>query len=90
MAAPNQPSFLAWKVLLIHLEERDSIMGLEDKIKNSAEDLGGKAKEAVGDATDNDQLKGEGKADQAKSAIKDAAENAKDKISEGINKITGN
>jgi uncharacterized protein YjbJ (UPF0337 family) len=30
-------------------------MGLEDKIKNSAEDLGGKAKEAVGDATDNDQ-----------------------------------
>lgn len=65
-------------------------MGLEDKIQNSTEDLGGKAKEAVGDATDNDQLKGEGKADQAKSAIKDAAENAKDKISEGINKITGN
>jgi len=65
-------------------------MGLEDKIQNSTEDLGGKAKEVAGDATDNDQLKGEGKADQAKASVKDAVENVKDKISEGINKITGN
>ncbi|MDN6428069.1 CsbD family protein, partial [Acidipropionibacterium jensenii] len=85
-----QPSFLAWKVLLTHLEERGPIMGLEDKTKNSAENLGGKAKEVAGDATDNDQLKGEGKADQVKASVKDAVEKAKDKISEGINKITGN
>ena len=65
-------------------------MGLDDKIKNAAEDATGKAKEAAGDATNNDQLKGEGKTDQAKASVKDAAENAKDKISEGINKITGN
>lgn len=65
-------------------------MGLEDKTKNSAENLGGKAKEVAGDATDNDQLKGEGKADQVKASVKDAVEKAKDKISEGINKITGN
>lgn len=65
-------------------------MGFEDKIKNSAEDLGGKAKEAVGDATDNEQLKGEGKADQAKASVRGAVEDAKDKIAEGINKVTGN
>jgi len=65
-------------------------MGREDKTKNSAENLGGKAKEVAGDATDNDQLKGEGKADRAKASVKDAVEKAKDKISEGVNKITGN
>ncbi len=69
---------------------KDVTMGLDDKIKNTAEDATGKAKEAAGDVTDNDKLKGEGKVDQAKSSVKDAAENAKDKISEGINKITGN
>ncbi|MGO1379999.1 CsbD family protein [Corynebacterium sp. AOP36-E1-14] len=65
-------------------------MGLDDKIKNKAQDAAGKAKEAAGDVTDNDRLKGDGKTDQAASGVKDAAENAKDKISEGINKITGN
>ncbi|MCJ7858214.1 CsbD family protein [Corynebacterium kalidii] len=65
-------------------------MGFDDKLKNTAQDAAGKAKEAAGNATDNDKLKGEGKADQAKSSVKDAAENAKDKIAEGIDKITGN
>lgn len=65
-------------------------MGLDDKIKNKAQDATGKAKEATGDVTDNDRLKGDGKTDQAASGVKEAAENAKDKISEGINKITGN
>lgn len=64
-------------------------MGLDDKFKNSAEDVAGKAKEAIGDATDNEQLKGEGKLDQAKSRVREAAEDAKDKIAEGFNKITG-
>ncbi|MDO9378487.1 MAG: CsbD family protein [Nocardioidaceae bacterium] len=53
-------------------------MGLGDKIKNTAEDLAGKAKEAVGDVTNNDELKAEGKADQAKSSTKQAGENVKD------------
>ena len=65
-------------------------MGAMDDAKHNTEKLVGKAKEGIGDATDNDQLKGEGKADQAKASVKDAVENAKDKISEGINKITGN
>lgn len=65
-------------------------MGIDDKLKNKAEDFGGKAKEAAGKASGDDTLEAEGKADQVKSSAKDAAENAKDKAAEGFNKITGN
>jgi len=53
-------------------------MSAGDKIKNAAEDLAGKAKEAVGNVTDNDKLVAEGKADQAKADAKKAGENVKD------------
>ncbi|GAB3247212.1 CsbD family protein [Alteromonas gracilis] len=53
-------------------------MGIGDKISNAAEDLKGKAKEAAGELTNNDKLKAEGKADQAKSDVKSAGENVKD------------
>lgn len=53
-------------------------MGLDDKIKNAAQDIVGKAKEAIGNATDNDKLVAEGKADQAKADAKKAGENVKD------------
>jgi uncharacterized protein YjbJ (UPF0337 family) len=53
-------------------------MGLDDKIKNAAQDIAGKAKEAIGNVTDNDKLVAEGKADQAKSDVKQAGENIKD------------
>ncbi len=53
-------------------------MGLDDKIKNAAQDIAGKAKEAIGNATDNDKLVAEGKADQAKAHVKKAGENVKD------------
>lgn len=53
-------------------------MGLGDKIKNTAEDLGGKAKEATGKVTDNERLEAEGKADQSKADLKQAGENVKD------------
>ena len=53
-------------------------MGLDDKIKNAAQDLGGKAKEKWGDATDNESLQAEGKADQTEADAKKAGENVKD------------
>ena len=53
-------------------------MGTEDKARNTAEGWQGKAKEAVGSATDNRDLEAEGKADQSSSDIKQAGEKVKD------------
>lgn len=53
-------------------------MGFADKAKNAAENLLGKTKESVGDATDNKDLQAEGKTDQASSSVKSAGENVKD------------
>jgi uncharacterized protein YjbJ (UPF0337 family) len=49
-------------------------MGLGDKIENAAEKAGGKGKEAAGNATGDENLKAEGKADQAKGDLKLAGE----------------
>jgi uncharacterized protein YjbJ (UPF0337 family) len=49
-------------------------MGAVDEAK-------GKAKEAVGDLTDDDKLKNEGKVDQAKGKVKDAVDRVGDKLS---------
>ena len=53
-------------------------MGLDDKISNKAEDLKGKVKEGTGKATDDEQLEGEGKGDQASASLKDGVEKVKD------------
>ena len=49
-----------------------------DKAKNKIEDVGGRAKEAIGKATGDDDTKNEGRGDQAKSSLKDAGEKVKD------------
>ena len=58
------------------------------------EDIKGRVKEAAGDVTDNDDLKREGKADQAgakvKETVKDAADKADDAIDAVKDKLTGN
>lgn len=63
-------------------------MGIADKAQNKAEDLGGKAKEAVGGATGDQQLENEGKGDQVKSSVKDAGEKVKDAASTLKDKLT--
>jgi len=53
-------------------------MGADDKARNKIEDVGGKAKEAVGRVTGDRETENEGRADQAKSSLKDAGEKIKD------------
>jgi uncharacterized protein YjbJ (UPF0337 family) len=53
-------------------------MGLDDKVQNAAEKLGGKGKEATGEATGDESLKDEGQTDQAKGDLKQAGEKVKD------------
>ena len=49
-----------------------------DKAKNKAQDLGGKAREALGNVTGDARTRDEGRGDQAKSNLKDAGEKIKD------------
>jgi uncharacterized protein YjbJ (UPF0337 family) len=53
-------------------------MGLDDKISNAAQKLGGQGKEAAGNATGDESLKAEGQGDQAKGDLKQAGEKIKD------------
>jgi uncharacterized protein YjbJ (UPF0337 family) len=53
-------------------------MGLDDKIDHAAQDMSGKAKEAVGKGTDDERLEAEGKTDQASADLKQAGEKVKD------------
>lgn len=53
-------------------------MGLGDKIKNKAEELVGQGKEKVGEHTDNEDLRAEGKGDQSKAGLKQTGEDVKD------------
>jgi uncharacterized protein YjbJ (UPF0337 family) len=53
-------------------------MGMDDKLKHSAEGTLGKAKEQLGESTDDQSLANEGKKDQSKSDLKQAGEKVKD------------
>ena len=57
-------------------------------MEGKADDMKGRAKEAIGDLTDDDDLKREGKADRASGAIKDKAEDAKDWVEDKIDDVT--
>ncbi len=53
-------------------------MGRDDKTDNKIEELGGKAKEAVGSAAGDDELRRQGERDQSKANLKQAGEKVKD------------
>lgn len=53
-------------------------MSLGDKVKNAAEGAVGTAKEKIGDAKGDDQLKAEGQTDQGKAQAKKVGEDVKD------------
>jgi uncharacterized protein YjbJ (UPF0337 family) len=52
------------------------------------EDLKGRAKEAAGDLTDNDELKNKGKIDQGSANIKEKVEDAVDKVKDKVKDLT--
>jgi uncharacterized protein YjbJ (UPF0337 family) len=60
-------------------------MGMDDKIKNAADEAVGRAKEGIGAATDNTELENEGKVDRAKADLHQAGEKAKDTFKDATN-----
>ncbi|RKE17485.1 CsbD family protein [Streptomyces sp. TLI_171] len=60
-----------------------------DRLRHKAEEAAGAAKERVGAATGDDQLEGEGQAQQAGAQLKQDVDKAKDKAKEGIDKVKG-
>jgi len=59
-------------------QRRRCAMSAVDKAKNKAEELTGKAKEKIGQATDDRDLEAEGHKDQTKGNVKNAGEKVKD------------
>ncbi|TYL55199.1 CsbD family protein [Nocardioides sp. BGMRC 2183] len=53
-------------------------MGLDDKIKNTADKLSGKAKETEGKATGDEKREAQGKGEQGAADLKQAGEKVKD------------
>ncbi len=53
-------------------------------MSGNMDDLKGRAKEAAGDLTDNDDLKREGKIDRASGAMKDKIDDAKDMVKDAV------
>jgi uncharacterized protein YjbJ (UPF0337 family) len=63
----------------VHIKpKQEDQMGIDDKVKNAAQEAKGKIKEGFGDLTDNPRLEAEGKADQAAANVKQAGEDVKD------------
>jgi len=59
-------------------------MGLDDKVKQAV----GKAKETVGDATDNEELEREGRAEQGEAKVEGAADDIKRGFSNAKDRLT--
>jgi uncharacterized protein YjbJ (UPF0337 family) len=53
-------------------------MGDQDKMNNKLEDIGGQAKEKIGQVTGDEDLEAQGRGDQAKADLKQAGEKVKD------------
>lgn len=53
-------------------------MGMDDKLRNAAQEAKGKAKATAGEATEDRDLQAEGHKDKASANLKQAGENVKD------------
>ncbi|MET9486451.1 CsbD family protein [Nocardia sp. NPDC006630] len=62
-------------------------MSLNDKIGQKAQEVGGKAKEAAGNITGDDDLRAEGKADQIESGLEKAVDEVKDAVGGAVKAV---
>jgi len=56
-------------------------------LSSKGDDLKGRAKEAVGDLTDNSDLKREGKTDQVAGKVKEKLSDAKEKLEDVVDNV---
>ncbi len=56
-------------------------------MSGEADKASGRIKQAAGDLTDNDDLKNEGKKDEAAGKTKDAVDDAKDKVNDAVDSV---
>lgn len=61
-----------------------------DKMEGKVDQTKGDLKEGLGDLRNDEDQQAEGKADQGKGEAKEKLGDAKKKVSEGIDKLTGN
>ncbi|WP_067689992.1 CsbD family protein [Nocardia jejuensis] len=62
-------------------------MSLNDKIDNKAQELGGKAKEAAGNVTGDEDMRAEGKADQIEAGFEKAVDEVKDTVNGAVQAV---
>lgn len=62
-------------------------MSMEDRIDSKAQEYGGKAKEAAGKLTDDEELAQRGRNDQAKAGVKKAVNDVKDAVRDATDKV---
>jgi uncharacterized protein YjbJ (UPF0337 family) len=55
--------------------------------RSTGDDVKGRVKEAVGDLTDNDDLKREGKTDRAAGKVKEKISDVKDKLEDAVDDV---
>ena len=60
----------------------------EDKVKGNTNEAVGKIKQGVGEATDNERMKGEGKRQEAKGEAQQVKGDVKDTLKKGIDKAS--
>ncbi|MEV6970564.1 CsbD family protein [Hamadaea sp. NPDC051192] len=57
-------------------------MGMDDNIRNEAQEWKGKAKEQMGDMTDDERMQDEGQSEEMSGKAKNMGQKAKDKASD--------
>jgi uncharacterized protein YjbJ (UPF0337 family) len=62
-------------------------MAFTDKVKNKVEEAVGTAKEKIGQATGNDKLVAEGKAEKTEAGVKQTGEKVKDAAGEAADTV---